>query len=238
MILDSIKKILNNKYFIFIAISSIIIALLIIQLLNKQIKNEIIKWIQYPLILIPIILVIVFVSNFNICLAIIMLIAILILLLPDNNKYSYKTSLLLNEGFENKYEKELQNKEENDQYYIDGIKNLVSSKLKNIEKHHNNELSKGILENKKKILDIEKLKNKKDKSKTSSSDSNSSKIIEKRVFNPNQEDDTNLLLTKEILLDMVNRIEYNYENTNYLRKYIKSRVEEIIDTNNLLDEDL
>ena len=41
-----------------------------------------------------------------------------------------------------------------------------------------------------------------------------------------------------MLLDMVNRIEYNYENTTYLRKYIKARIEEIIDTNDLLDNDL
>ena len=64
------------------------------------------------------------------------------------------------------------------------------------------------------------------------------KTIPKRIFNPNKEEDTNLLITKEMLLDMVNRIEYNYENTTYLRKYLKARIEEIIDTNDLLDNDL
>ena len=35
---------------------------------------------------------------------------------------------------------------------------------------------------------------------------------------------------------MSNRIEYNYETNKYLKKYIKHRVEEIVDMNNLLDE--
>lgn len=199
-----------------------------------------------------------------------MLVGLLILLLPVNNTFlpfntnlksqtsnynlgysnfqladsnSYSTSF--KEGFETKYEADQKEKQENEDYYIDGIKNLVSSRLKNIEKHHNNELNKGIIENKKKILDMEKQKNKSEKLSNNNSElykssnmSNISKTIEKRVFNPSKEEDTNLLLTKEILIDMVNRIEYNYENNNYLKKYIKSRIEEIIDTNNLLDENL
>jgi hypothetical protein len=36
---------------------------------------------------------------------------------------------------------------------------------------------------------------------------------------------------------VANRIEYNYENNNYLKKYIKHRVEEIVDINKLLDDE-
>ena len=60
--------------------------------------------------------------------------------------------------------------------------------------------------------------------------------VEPRKFDPSNEADTNLLITKEILEDMNNRIQYNYENNNYLKKYIKHRVEEIIDVNKLTED--
>jgi hypothetical protein len=60
--------------------------------------------------------------------------------------------------------------------------------------------------------------------------------VKPRTFDPSNEEDTNLLITKEVLQDMSNRIEYNYETNKYLKKYIKHRVEEIVDMNNLLDE--
>jgi hypothetical protein len=61
--------------------------------------------------------------------------------------------------------------------------------------------------------------------------------IDIRALDPSNEDDTNLLITKEILQDMLNRIEYNYESNKYLRKYIKHRVEEIIEINKLTEDD-
>ena len=61
--------------------------------------------------------------------------------------------------------------------------------------------------------------------------------IMKRKFNINEETDKNLLNTREICTDIINRINYEYEDGDYLRKYIGSRVEEIIEINKLLDED-
>ena len=244
MILNSINRILNNKYFVGFIIVGIIVVFLLYQLLDIRFKTAITVWIQYPLILIPCVLVIVAISNFNLCLAIIMLLFLLAIILPIPNPFKSKNST--NEGFETKYESDQRETEENTQYYVDGIKNLITGRIKKIEDHHNNELKKGILENKKKILEHESSKNTKKQSKTSNDeyehDTNTDKLhtktIPKRIFNPNKEEDTNLLITKEILLDMVNRIEYNYENNNYLRKYLKARIEEIIDTNDLLDTDL
>ena len=63
------------------------------------------------------------------------------------------------------------------------------------------------------------------------------KTVDTRAFDPSKEEDTNLLITKEILTDMINRIEYNYESTKYLKKYIKHRIEEIVDMNKLLEDD-
>ena len=63
------------------------------------------------------------------------------------------------------------------------------------------------------------------------------KAINVRKFDPSNEEDTNLLITKEILQDMINRIEYNFESSKYLKKYIKHRLEEIVEMNKLLEDD-
>ena len=238
MIFQKIGRILNNKYFVAFCIAGIIIAFSLFQLLNTQLKYDIMTWIQYPLILLPIVVIIVFLSNFNVCLAIIMLVFLLAIIIPTN-KPNLFTSNITKEGFESTAaEMDAKEREANTKYYVDGIKNLVTGRIKKMQQEQNNAMSKGILENKQKILAHETKKNSKSQSNDEEDTTSSDKVIKKRLFNPNKEDDTNLLITKEILLDMINRIEYNYENTTYLRKYIKSRIEEIIDTNNLLDDDL
>ena len=68
-------------------------------------------------------------------------------------------------------------------------------------------------------------------------DNRNVQTIKFRKFDPLSDEDTNLLITKEILQDMNNRIEYNYENNKYLKKYIKHRVEEIVEINNLLNDE-
>lgn len=238
--LIQINRILNNKYFLYFIITLLIIFFLLFQLLNKHIKQEINTLIQYPLIIIPIILTIIFISNFNIYLSIILLLFILLIII--SLKFNINNIIInknTNESFETRYEENQREKDENTQDYVNGIKNLITGNLKNINNYHNNELNKGIQENKKKMLEHEQNKN--DKANTINKDINAdvdNKIIKKRIFNPNKEDDTNLMITKEILIDMINRIEYNYENNTYLKKYIKARIEELIETNNLLDEDL
>ena len=57
-----------------------------------------------------------------------------------------------------------------------------------------------------------------------------------REFDPSNEEDTNFLITKEVLQDMINRIDYNFESNEYLKKYLKHRIEEIVEVNQLIDE--
>ena len=57
------------------------------------------------------------------------------------------------------------------------------------------------------------------------------------AFDPTNEEDTNLLITKEVLQDMINRIDYKFETNIYLKKYLKHRIEEIVELNKLLYED-
>jgi hypothetical protein len=61
--------------------------------------------------------------------------------------------------------------------------------------------------------------------------------IKVRKFDPTDDEDTNLLITKEILEDIINRITYQYESTDYLKRYISNRLQEIIRLNKLLNLD-
>ena len=99
-----------------------------------------------------------------------------------------------------------------------------------------------IYENEKKNNKVNSIKNNsKGKNNKTSKKSVSGKeefqTIEIRSFDPSNEEDTNLIITKEILQDMLNRIKYNFESNKYLKKYLKHRIEEIVDINKLIDED-
>ena len=61
--------------------------------------------------------------------------------------------------------------------------------------------------------------------------------VTKRKFDPSKEEDTNFLITKEVLQDMITRIDYNYETSSYLKKYLKHRITEIVELNKLLEDD-
>lgn len=71
---------------------------------------------------------------------------------------------------------------------------------------------------------------------TNASNQNAGINIERRRFNLNDEIDKDLINTREICVDIINRINYEYEDKEYLKKYIAARVEEIIDMNKLLDD--
>ena len=64
----------------------------------------------------------------------------------------------------------------------------------------------------------------------------SGKAILKRKFDPTNEEDSNLLLTIEACSEIKDRISYNYENKDYLKRYIRDKLEEIIELLNLVDE--
>lgn len=63
------------------------------------------------------------------------------------------------------------------------------------------------------------------------------KEIELRRFDPTSEEDMNLLLTMEHCSDIQNRIKYVYEDNKYLKKYIREKLEDIVDLLNLVPTD-
>ena len=138
---------------------------------------------------------------------------------------------------------------------IDSIKNVLLGTVNKLKEGPKNELQKGILENKLTIYKKEKQnnnsKNSNSRSKFTNISNSKSKgkgksknnkgegfhTVKTRTFDPTKEDDTNLLITKEVLQDMINRIEYDFENSKYLKKYLKHRIEEIVEMNKLLEDD-
>ena len=140
---------------------------------------------------------------------------------------------------------------------INSIKDVLLGTVNSIKNNGENDYKKSLLENKQILYENEKQNNKINKkansklnSKSSSKSSNKSsnkssknnrkeefQTIDVRKFDPSNEEDTNFLITKEILQDMINRINYNFESNKYLKKYIKHRIEEIVELNKLLDND-
>lgn len=150
---------------------------------------------------------------------------------------------------------------------VNNIKDVVLSTINNIRNSNNDDYKNALLENKQAMLaeehdnnnarGSERADGKEDfkdteygkdgkggkngkngkGAKNGKSSQERFQTVEIRALDPSNEDDTNLLITKEILQDMLNRIEYNYESNKYLRKYIKHRVEEIIDINKLTDDE-
>ena len=64
-------------------------------------------------------------------------------------------------------------------------------------------------------------------------------VLEKiiNVVDFTNKEDKSLVYTREVLKEVVNRINYEYEDKDYLKKYIGSKFEEIIDLLGLLDDE-
>jgi len=147
--------------------------------------------------------------------------------------------------------KETEDKDAKTEETVNKIKNTILGTMNNIKDVGNNEYQKSLLENKKIQYLNEKKNNRNNNSNNrksknskqnftntgSSSKKENFHTINIRKFDPNKEEDTNFLITKEILQDMITRIDYNYESSPYLKKYLKHRVEEIVDLNKLLEDD-
>jgi len=127
------------------------------------------------------------------------------------------------------------------------IKDTLLGPMADIKNSGENEFKQKLLENKQIQYLSEKKNNRNSRNNNtnkqnftntgSKSKKENFQTIKLRKFDPSKEEDTNFLITKEILQDMIIRIDYNYESSPYLKKYIKHRVEEIVDINKLLEDD-
>ena len=222
----------STKYINYLIVSTLVIVLVLFMKMSKQERLQIRKLVKNPNVLILLIASIGVLSFYNIYLAMACMGSLLIILTTKEEgddikainttqtNYTNKSNVNVEEGFES---------------------NRKHALLKNFGidmKEMTNDLMDGLAENRRSNI---RKRNKKiskfnDKKKEGFNDTGMINIP-KRKFNPEKESDINLMETRKILEDLINRIDYKYEDNDYLKKYIGSRIEEIVDLNDLLEED-
>lgn len=132
-------------------------------------------------------------------------------------------SVLVSISYKSEKEEEIVNTNEGfkDSFVKEQMKNVLNTLTDGIEENKN------IEEKFKSTLKKEKSKPKKE----------TFQQIKKREFNLSKQEDKHLLYTKETLKEIINRINYEYEDIEYLKKYIGNKFEEIIDLLDLLKDD-
>jgi len=230
--------------------------LCIFLLLPCPIQIMISNFIKHPTIMVLILLVILAIGYFNFVSGIMLLLIFTSVLMPlsHNSQIGYipeKRKLNLDNSYviESFTSKKDDDDEDDDDDYVETKltnnktisnffkpgyfrKKLDASNKYNEEKFSETKAKKNHLKY------VEKRKKSKEKfSNTGKSDKEDFLSIEKRKFNPANEDDTNFLLALEIFKDIINRIEYKYENKKLLKKYIKNQLEEVIEMLDLVPEE-
>lgn len=228
-----LSRFFNNKIVVFIITAIQIIFLLVLYTLKTpQDQNKALVLVRKNIFLMFICGIILVLSLYNVFLSVISSITLIICIIFNHNINSSHPSPPSSsptiESFKDKKEK---------------ISNHFVSKalrLKNnphIEEYKN-VWRDGFNENKR-IRRKENLKNIKRRNRENISKSKKGKerFINTRKLDSSNSDDESFINTKEILNDMINRIDYEYEDFNYLKKYISSRIEEIVDLLDLLEDD-
>ncbi len=262
---SKVDRIMKNPHINFFIIMNLILIISCYSLMNDHTKYSIKYFISNPFITLISIIGIIIIGYFNINIGILCLVLLFIIIYtyPSSSTNvegftSESNSIVVNsiedvkrvkKEYVNKINSKLDKQhKESKQKLKDDNQNNLENKIKSVtkvftdqlhvpEQMANHEFKQGLLENKQKILESEQHHNKNKKKTNNKRKKENFQTVELRTFDPSNEVDTNLLITKEILHDMINRIEFNYETVPYLKKYLRHRLEEIIDINKLLNDD-
>lgn len=231
LIAHTLKSIRDTRLTYFIVLTGAIF-IGIIHLLPKYTQTTITNLIRTPAIFSILITVIFIIGYFNIIGGIIILILFTCLLLPS----SPNPTDMYKEGFTAKEGQDEDGLNSNNKV----IKDLLKPGKLRKELDEARKLNKDLFEREmanNKFLEYEY--NKKKKNTLSSNnkkekfqadlDSGNARSIQQRKFNPANQEDVNLLTSMEIFDDIRDRIKYNYEDKKYLKRYIKEKLEEIVD---------
>ena len=209
---------LQNQYITYLSVTLLVIYIGLYHRFSPETRENIQNAITNPVV-IGIIITINFVLSFyNMLIAILILVAIIITFSPRNSKKQLDNKVV--EGFEEKGKRHQLMKHFN----LNIPKSITSSVEEGMAENRRVKASERVSKiNKKNIINGDK--------KTADL------TIKRRKFNPDDKADENLINTRQICRDIINRIDYKYEDRSYLLKYIASRLEEIVDLNRLLDDD-
>lgn len=194
--------------------------------------------IRTPIILIIILLGLLVVGYFNIISGIILLVLFTCVFLPQHitdMNTDYK------EGFASNTRVDNDGLNSTNTAIKDLLKpGKLRSELEDARKH-NKEMFEAEMANNK-FMEMENKKRRKHTQKqntekfTADVNNHNARAIQQRKFNPASQEDMNLLETMEICEDVRDRIKYNYEDTKYLKRYIKEKLEEVVDLLDLVDD--
>ena len=244
----------KDRNFIGFVFVSFLFYIIFYEYLEQSTKKQIYITLSNPIILLISILIIGFILYVNFTIGMIFVFTLVISLTYSNDTEKHSTPSTPNKNLllklKSKSKQYSNHNSDNDNNIIEGFKskNFLESKIEQLT----NDLEQGIKEN----TDIEeKYKNTLNKEEFASTNSNDDddvqidkkskqsksnkkeKTIQKRKFDFTNKEDKSLVYTREVLKEVVNRINYEYEDKEYLKKYIGSKFEEIIDLLGLLDDE-
>lgn len=258
----NLKRIFNNPKLNFFIVANLVIFIGCYNFLSNDLKNGISTFISYPIVLFLAVSFCLFVGYYNMMLAIILIVALFIILYPSlepkeedsvNEGFSGSRSTYKERKEERKKEKAAKERKEyrNKETFKD-IKNNFTSVYEELRDEYEDDIKQGMKENLRDILKTKKRENMENTKNVQKEDFDNDletdykirnrkreqyRTVKRRKFNPNDEDDANFLICKEILKDLLNRLTYEYESKDYLKKYVEHRVEEMVDLFHFADDD-
>jgi hypothetical protein len=219
---NTVNNLFQDKCFIVFMLFVFIFYIFFYDYLDITTKKNIFLTFTNPIILLITICLIGLVLYHNFTLGIILAISLTITMTfnttSNNNNNNNNKSL---EGFKNKG------------YLMSKIEKLTNSLEEGLEENKDilDKYKKGDLEE---DTSNEAIQNK----NTNKTNKNSKKDIKikKRKFDFTKREDKALVYSREVLKDCIKRINYEYDDKDYLKKYISSKIEELIDLLGLVDD--
>lgn len=247
--MKEIKNLFKDKNFISFTLISFIFFILFYEYLDNEIKIQIYKTLSNPVILILLVGLIGLILKYNFTIGIMLALSlvIIIVLKPSKNQDKVK-----NTKSKSKF-RNISRKTSSDNY--EGFKN--KSYLEKTISKITNSLQEGMNENKKLEASLNNINDNNDDNDDNDNNNNEEVVSEdnnnseksannelsnkleipKRKFNLDKREDKILIYSKEVLKDIINRINYEYDDREYLKKYIGNKFEEIIDLLGLLEDE-
>lgn len=211
-----------NEYCNIILLLTSIVFVVVYSSITQENRNHIADILTSDAALYSTIIVIVIASYYNLIIGFTLCVIFIIMIMPFFSKNNLNDNKTVNNGKEGFTDEEDDNQTKKDlEHLLDAFKG-------------NGKRTKEIFNDAKEIES-------KQKRKDAFNNLNSKKTdkveqfaepelkIEKRKFNPNDEYDNNLRMTMEICDDIKQRITYKYEELPYLKKYISTKIQSIID---------
>ena len=233
---NTVKNLFQDKCFIVFMLFVFIFYIFFYDYLDTTTKKNIFLTFTNPIILLITICLIGLVLYHNFTLGIILAISLTITMtfnsaITSTSRHSRHNSNNNNNSNNNKSIEGFKNKG----YLMSKIEKLTNSLEEGLEENKDilDKYKKGDLEEGKNIGDNE-IQNK----NTNKTNKNSKKDIKikKRKFDFTKREDKALVYSREVLKDCIKRINYEYDDKDYLKKYISSKIEELIDLLGLVDD--